>query len=83
MRSWTMRGRRRGVAPHAPLAFNRAFGADHTLFGSDSPWGGQAETLKALDRLGLTEKEKKRILCSNALNLLGLRQEERPVQERN
>ena len=65
------------------LAVIRAFGADHTLFGSDSPWGGQAETLKALDRLELTEEEKKRILSSNALDLLGLKQEECPVRERN
>ena len=50
----------------------RAFGAHRILFGTDSPWGGQTEDLKALGTLPLTGEERAAILGNNACRLLGL-----------
>ncbi|SES78595.1 amidohydrolase family protein [[Clostridium] polysaccharolyticum] len=47
-------------------------GADRILFGSDSPWDGQKETLEYVRSLGITEEEKKCILGENAKTLLDL-----------
>lgn len=49
-----------------------AFGADHILFGSDSPWGGQKEALAALNSSGLDERELRLIRGENAARLLEL-----------
>jgi len=48
-------------------------GIDRTLFATDSPWGGQKETLEYLGKLGFTKEELERILCLNAMELLGMR----------
>lgn len=50
----------------------RRYGADHTLFGTDSPWTDQKEALEIFLELPLTVEEKKRILYGNAEKLLGL-----------
>ena len=50
----------------------RRFGADRVLFGTDSPWSSQADTLRSVRALPLTEKEKAAILYENAAGLLGL-----------
>lgn len=50
----------------------RTFGADRVLFGTDSPWGGQAEDLALFRTLPLTEEEQTAILGGNAQTLLGL-----------
>jgi len=42
------------------------------LFGTDSPWTDQAETLALLQKLNLPEARLRRILAGNALELLGL-----------
>lgn len=47
-------------------------GADRILFASDSPWGGQRESLEYLLKLDLTEEELERIMYRNAEELLGL-----------
>ena len=47
-------------------------GADRILFGSDSPWAGQAETIAALKNAGLTDAESNAILGENAADLLRL-----------
>jgi predicted TIM-barrel fold metal-dependent hydrolase len=47
-------------------------GADRILFATDSPWGGQKETMEHFRRLDFTEEESERILCRNAMGLLGL-----------
>lgn len=44
----------------------------YVLFGSDSPWTGQKETLDAVLGLGLQEDKLKGLLCRNAQRLLGL-----------
>ncbi len=49
-----------------------SFGADRVLFGTDSPWASQSETLRAIDSLPFTEAEKRRIFCSNSCELLGI-----------
>ena len=46
--------------------------ADRLLFGTDSPWGEQAETLRALRGRGLPDDRMQAILCDNAARLLGL-----------
>ena len=52
----------------------RKIGADHGLFGSDSPWTGQEESLQAAYRLfdayGFTEAEQTAILGGNAAAIL-------------
>ena len=48
------------------------FGADHTLFGTDSPWGDQAAEKERIKALPLTEEEKTAILGGNARRLLGI-----------
>lgn len=50
----------------------RAFGAHRILFGTDSPWGGQAEDLALFRALPLTQEEQQAILGDNAQRLFGL-----------
>lgn len=47
-------------------------GSDKVLFGTDSPWAGQKETLEYIKRLDLTEEELDRILYRNGAKLLGI-----------
>ncbi|MDD3173712.1 MAG: TatD family hydrolase [Herbinix sp.] len=47
-------------------------GADRVLFATDSPWGGQKETLEYIRNLDFTEEELDRMLWRNAEELLGL-----------
>jgi len=44
----------------------------HVLFGTDSPWTGQKETLDKVRGLGLGERLEEALLGGNALRLLGL-----------
>lgn len=48
----------------------RAFGAERVLFGTDSPWGDQANELRRFLSLPLTDEEKRMILSENAERLL-------------
>ena len=50
----------------------RAFGAKKVLFGTDSPWGGQAEEMRKFRALSLSEAEQIAILGANASYLLRL-----------
>ena len=50
----------------------RIFGAERVLFGTDSPWGEQTESLQRLRALPLTDEELTAILGGNAQTLLGL-----------
>ena len=49
----------------------RLFGAQRILFGTDSPWSGQRESVERLRALPLTQEEKEAILGGNAQRLLG------------
>lgn len=48
------------------------FGSDRVLFGTDSPWTDQEESLKAFMRLPLSGEDKQNILSLNAKKLLSL-----------
>ncbi|MBQ8618303.1 MAG: amidohydrolase family protein [Clostridia bacterium] len=50
----------------------RTFGSERVLFGSDSPWSDQGESVAAIRALPLTMQEKENILGMNAARLLGL-----------
>ena len=50
----------------------RAYGADHVLFGTDSPWADQEEEVRRIQALPLSEEEKRGILGGNTEKLLGL-----------
>lgn len=47
-----------------------AFGEDRILFATDSPWGGQKETLQAFGEIPLTQEQRDKILSENARGLL-------------
>ena len=46
------------------------FGANHILFGTDSPWGDQSESLQAIRALPLPDADKRTILGGNAEKLI-------------
>jgi aminocarboxymuconate-semialdehyde decarboxylase len=54
------------------------FGADHLLFGTDSPFDAQTgdygtkRTIEAVERMAISEEEKKKIFEGNARKLLRL-----------
>jgi len=52
---------------------------DRLLFGSDSPWAGQGETLGQIRRLGLDPEREKALLGGNAAELLELPGAPRPT----
>ena len=54
------------------LRFVHIFGAERILFGTDSPWGGQTESLGRIQALPLSPSEKEAILGGNAQRLLSL-----------
>lgn len=49
-----------------------AIGADHILYGSDSPWSKQTDSIAFIRNTSLTETEKAAILRGNASKLLNL-----------
>lgn len=51
------------------LRMIKSFGAEHVLFGTDSPWSSQAEDVKAIYELPLSEREKSMIFYDNAAKL--------------
>ncbi len=54
------------------LRLCKKHGTDRILFGTDSPWTGQKESIEQLKAMAFTEKEKKQILAENAVDLLGM-----------
>lgn len=54
------------------LRIVRKHGAEHILFGSDSPWSEQKEALELLQSSGITKTEYKQITETNAKTLLSL-----------
>lgn len=57
-----------------------AFGPQRVLFGTDSPWGGQEESLADLERLPLSQRDRQAILGQNACALLGVEDNEEEEQ---
>ena len=50
----------------------RAFGSERVIFGTDSPWASQRECVNNFMSLGLSDNERKNILCNNAASLMKL-----------
>lgn len=50
----------------------KAFGSGRVLFGSDSPWSSQKESIEAVKKLSIAEEEKADIFGNNACRLLGI-----------
>ena len=49
-----------------------AFGADRIIFGTDSPWSSQSESIKFIESLPISTKDKNKILSGNAEKLLNI-----------
>ncbi len=54
------------------LRIVKKIGADRVLFGTDSPWSDQADTVNVIKKTGLSPAELDLILGNNAARLLGL-----------
>lgn len=54
------------------LRMVRSHGADRILFGTDSPWSSQRESINALEESGLTASELSAVLGGNGAKLLQL-----------
>ncbi len=59
------------LGPRRGREFLTAHPADRILFGTDSPWASQAETLRLARALGLEPERERRLLWENAQALLG------------
>ena len=68
----TRQGRLQMLTQEQFLRIVRAHGADRVLFGTDSPWSSQQESLTAIEQLPLTPSEREQILGENARRLLQL-----------
>ncbi|MDR2578751.1 MAG: amidohydrolase family protein [Chitinispirillales bacterium] len=60
------------LPPEKFVKLCRKHGCDKILFGSDSPWYDQKESVEWIRRSGLTDKEIEVIFYKNACGLLGL-----------
>lgn len=63
----------RFIDPQQYKRIIRNHGADHILFGSDSPWEEPSMTLAGLLKLELTEEEMNLICYQNAARILGIK----------
>ena len=72
---WTEEGLQMMVPPDFVRQVE-AFGADHVLFGTDSPWADEAAAAAEILALPLPAAEKELILHGNAERLLGLAPEQ-------
>ena len=54
------------------LRIVKRHGPDRILFGTDSPWIGQAEMIRCLEKTGLSPEELAAVLGGNAARLLQL-----------
>jgi len=60
------------VSPEDVMRLIRAHGAERILFGSDCPWGEQADFVARVNALPLTEGERALIFAGNAKKILGI-----------
>ena len=47
-----------------------AFGAERILFGTDSPWSSQGESIEFIEKLPISDFDKSKILGKNAANII-------------
>ncbi len=52
----------------------RKHGVDHVLFATDSPWEDQTDYIGRMERMPLTDEEKRAVFAGNAAALLGIMQ---------
>ena len=50
----------------------KSFGADRILFGTDSPWSAQSDSIKFIENLPISNEDKSKILGGNAAQMLGV-----------
>lgn len=55
---------------HAGIRF---FGAEHVVFSTDAPLGPIGDTIKAIDELGLSAADRKKVMSGNAERILKLK----------
>ena len=60
------------MEPETFLKLVRDLGADRVVYGTDSPWRGQKQTIDGIKALPLTEEEKELIFHKNAERLLNI-----------
>ena len=60
------------LAPERTADIIRRHGADRILFGTDSPWRDQTESVRFIRSLSLSKDEQEMIFYKNAASLLGL-----------
>ena len=65
-----------GLTPEAMRELIAAYTPARVLFGTDSPWGDQAQTLQRFRQLGLAPEAERAILWDNAARLVGAREKE-------
>lgn len=63
---------RREIPREQMIRIIRKHGVDRMLFGSDSPWDGQTETIEYVRGLPFSDEEKEMILGGNAVKLLNM-----------
>jgi predicted TIM-barrel fold metal-dependent hydrolase len=61
-----------GLGAEGMARLIRAHGPEKVLFGTDSPWNSQQESLANIQNLDLSTDDKEGILYRNALSLLEL-----------
>ena len=54
------------------LQIIKAHGSDRMMFGTDSPWGDQVDTIAAVRVLPITDMEKENLLSRTARTILSL-----------
>ena len=60
------------LSVHEFMQIIKTFGAERVLFGTDSPWSSQFDSVKEFESLSLSETEKELILHENAARILNI-----------
>lgn len=58
------------ISDEQAMKIINSHGVDRILFGSDSPFGSQRQTLDMISKLPLTKEQLQKIMCENAIKLL-------------
>mgnify|MGYP003351053175 CR=1 FL=1 len=55
------------------------YGVDHVMYGSDYPCWHPEGALKVLKEAGLSKEDQQRVMCDNAIRILGLKDPVKPA----